>query len=315
MNGTVAVRTAAKEGPRLVSIAWNLGLDLLVEASGEILRDRQIAKNTGPLERLVERIVQRVTTDAKHGLGGREQIWRNGAMGRVTGPAVFGHGGMLVRPRSHEILMAARAALIGPSGPHTGILVRIVATHAGHAAFGHRMMAGVTKLGAHVPVALDAQLRGRIHIGKARAIEWAQGKALAVVRIVAVAADQARFGVSPQSPLQVGIASGRVASEAIPAARVANIRHRFAFRVQASAAVARFAVRVVDRHRGLPVHILVADPAFLGAFGKSARDGLGTPRTHGAPHHRRAGDAKNECGEEQQGRGESANSFRVFPVF
>ena len=65
--------------------------------------------------------------------------------------------------------------------------------------------------------------------------------------------DQARFGMSAQPPLQVGIASGGVAGEAIPAARVANVRHRLALRVQAPSPVAAFAVRVVDRHRDLPV--------------------------------------------------------------
>lgn len=226
MNGAVAVRTAAQEGPRLVSVSWNLGLDLLVRAYGEILGDRQISGNARPLERLVERIVQRVTADAKHGLGGCEQVRRHGSMGRVTGAAILGHRGVLVGPRPHEILMAACAALISPSRADARIFVGVVATDAGHPAFGHRMMAGVTKLGGHVPVAFDAELRSRIHVGKSRAIEFAQGEAPAIVRIVAIATDQARFGMSAQSPLQVGIASGGVAGETIPAARVANIRHR-----------------------------------------------------------------------------------------
>ena len=250
----------------------------------------------------MERIVQRVTADAEHGLGGCEQVRRHGSMRCVTGAAILGHRSMLVGPRSHEILVTACTALIGPSRADPRIFVGVVATDAGHPTFGHRVMAGIAELGAHVPVALDAELGSRIHVGKSRAIEFAQREPTAIVRIVAVTTDQARFGMSAQPPLQVGIASGGVAGEAIPAARVANVRHRLALRVQAPSPVAAFAVRVVDRHRDLPVHVLVADPTFFRAFGKSAHDGFGAPRTHWTPHHRRASDPENQCGQDQERR-------------
>lgn len=316
MHGAVAVRATTQECPRLVSLAWNLRLDLLAGNAGEVLGDRRIAGNPGSLKGLMVRIVHRMAANAEHRLGGREQIRSHCAVRRVTSPAIFRCRGMLVDPRTHEILMAACTTLIGASGDHAWIFVRVVTTRAGHTPLGHRMMAGVTKLGAHVRVALNTKLGGRIHIGKARALEFAQGEPAPIVRVVTIAADQARLGVPAQSPLQMGVAPRCMTGQTVSAPRMPNIGDRLTLRVQAPAPMAALAIRVIDRHGVLSVDVFVADSAFLRAFGKGAYDGLGPPRTHRGPHHRRAGNAKDEGqgNEKRQLRGQPATSSRFIAV-
>jgi hypothetical protein len=175
------------------------------------------------------------------------------------------------------------------------------------------MMAGVTEFGANVRVALDAKLRSRIHVGKARALEFAQGKPASIMRVVAITADQARFGVPSQSPLQVGVAPRRMTGQTVSAPGMPNIGDRLALRMQAPAPMAALAIRVINRHGRLPVDIFVADSAFLRALRKRTDDGLGSPRTHRVPDHCRAGNPENDHPEKKQCRGKGS-AFSGFAL-
>jgi hypothetical protein len=93
-----------------------------------------------------------------------------------------------------------------------------------------------------------------------------------------------------------------------------NIGDRLALRVQAPAPMATLAIRVIDRHGVLSVYVFVADSAFLRALRKRTDDGLGPPRAHRGPHHRRTCNAKGEDSEKRQVRGQPATSSRFIAV-
>ena len=200
---------------------------------------------------------------------------------------------MFVDPRAHEILVASRTELGGTTRNNPGIIVRVMTTRTAHSALAHGMVTRVAELCPYVGVTLDAELRRRIHVGKARTFEFAQGEPLSIMGVVAIATDQTGLRMPAEAPLQVGIPARRMAGQTIRAAGMANIRHGLTLGVKASTPVAALAVRMVRGHPGGPVNRLVAILAFVGPHRHSSGDGFGAPRTHGLPGNRRARESQN----------------------
>ncbi len=188
----MAIGATTEVGTRLIAIAREDRLDTLIRRSREIRCDGLILRNPGSELLMMEGIVHRMARDAENGLRNGQKIAGRGTMGIVATQAIFRHGGMLVRPGSEKVGMAACAELIAITRPHPLIFMGIVAADATHCSLGHPMVGRVAESSGHAGMTFHAKLRGGIHIGKSGALESPKVESPGVVGVVTIAADQTR---------------------------------------------------------------------------------------------------------------------------
>ena len=169
---------------------------------------------------------QAMAGNAGCGLARLEQGVRARSMGRVTVSAVFAGGGMLVDPGARDFLMAIRAHPGFGSERLSAILVCVMAVGAIQHAFAQRVMGGQVELSRDFGVAAHAHAGHISSVSKELGLNvWrlSHVPGLAIVGVVAVAAEHPRSRVLRARPTEERLAPHLMAFRAIFTARKTDV--------------------------------------------------------------------------------------------
>lgn len=228
-------------------------------------------------------IVERVTRQTEGRLRRFKQVLPNGTMGIVAGHAIFDGWRVFKNPRTHQILMTARATLIAVATGNTRVLVRVVARKAAQRSFSHWVMRGHVLRGCDIRVTGNTKLRRPIHIGERHRFTGPQELSRRRVRVVAIRAEEACTRMSAGTPLEMTISARHVTSEAVLIGRVSDLQRIFAIRMEAPRPVAAIAVLVIRRDLCATLHFIVAQRALVGVYGRGPDNSRSTSRPNGLP--------------------------------
>ena len=254
--------------------------------------------------RLVDRPGDRqgVARDAGGWLARLEQEVGAGTVGYVAIAAVLADGRMLVDPGARHFLMAAEAGLRERAERLPAILVCAVAIGALHHALTQRVMRGKIELRCHLGMTARAHPGSTAGVPKQDPLHPARVAhvpELAVVGVVAIAAENTRASVRRGRPAEQRLAANPVTSRAVFAARIANVGRPGGVGVSLCRAVAGFAICVRVAGDEVPFEGVVAIEAAKRANLRTRiAHGLGSMTT-GLLRRRPLAHAREEPSEQQ----------------